>query len=127
MIIGSTANTGGIVVTADITASGFTTLELINRRGHHRPVGFTVDPMGTWPCRPRTDRSSDSADDHRRQQPGRAKHRPGGIFISNSDHGTLTIGFTSDPFQGVQDTGAAADAVSVTNAGTIDINLVSGE
>ena len=43
----------------------------------------------------------------------------GGIFILNS--GNLTIGFTSAPFLGVIDSGAAVDAISLTNNGSVSI------
>ena len=53
--------------------------------------------------------------------------RPQAASSSAIATGGLTIGYTGDPFQGVQDTGAAADAISLTNAGTIDINFGGGE
>ena len=44
LIIGSATNTGGIVVTDNITASGYTTLELFTGAAITDPGGFTLDP-----------------------------------------------------------------------------------
>ena len=51
----------------------------------------------------------------------------GGIFISNT--GDLNIGFGGDPFQGVLDSGAAADAIVLKNTGSINVtrNAVANE
>ncbi|HEV8058835.1 MAG TPA: DUF4214 domain-containing protein, partial [Gemmataceae bacterium] len=48
----------------------------------------------------------------------------GGIFIGNTD-AVLTVGYTGDPFQGIQDTGAATDPISLTNNATIDVTMNS--
>ncbi|HEY2344127.1 MAG TPA: hypothetical protein VGH90_13880, partial [Chthoniobacteraceae bacterium] len=48
----------------------------------------------------------------------------GGIFITNgtsSNPQALTIGFAKDPFQGLQDTGAAADPITLINFGSIHV------
>ena len=51
----------------------------------------------------------------------------GGIFISNT--GDLNIGFSGDPFQGVLDSGAAADPIILKNLGRINVtrNAVANE
>ena len=48
----------------------------------------------------------------------------GGIFLSNT--GALTIGYTGDPFQGVQDSGAATDSIQLTDDSTISV-ITGGE
>ncbi len=51
----------------------------------------------------------------------------GGIFIANT--GDLNVGFASDPFQGIADSGGASDAITLTNVGSINItrNSVANE
>ena len=119
LIIGSAANTGGIVVTADITTeAGYNTLELLTGGGAITdPGGFTIDPsnlalsaatgIGTSAAPMVTAVSNLVA----------LNTTSGGIFIDNT--GDLTIGFTGEPFSGVQDTGAATDPITLTlNAGS---------
>ena len=43
----------------------------------------------------------------------------GGIFISNT--GALNIGFSGDLIQGVRDTGAATDPITLSSSGTINV------
>ena len=119
LIIGSGANTGGIVVTANITASGYTTLNVYRRR-HHRSGRLRLDPTNL----------ALSAYRRRHQFPMitvvtnlvAQNATSGGIFISNT--GDLTIGFTGDPFQGVQV--ATAGDLSLTDAGSVTVTT-SGE
>jgi len=59
-----------------------------------------------------------------------AKTATGGIFINNNapptTPATLTVGYAGEPFTGVTDTGASGN-ISLTNAGSIDINNGAGD
>ena len=125
MIIGSATDTGGIVVTDNITASGSPTLELLTGGAITDPGGFTLDPMNVALMATTGIGTGRSADDDRCHQSRGSAPVTGGIFIDNT--GDLTIGYTGDPFQGVTVTGALGDPISLTNAGSIDITTLNGK
>ena len=122
LTIGSATNTGGIVVTANITASGYPTLELLTGGAITDPGGFTLDPTNLALSAANGIGTSIAPMITAATNLVAQNTATVGIFISNT--GALTIGYTGDPFQGVKDTGAAADAISLTNAGSLTITTL---
>ena len=120
LTIGSSTNTGGIAITNNIDSqTGIPILELLTGGAITDTGGFTLDPtdlalsgttgIGTSMAPMMTVVSNLVAENT----------TSGGIFISNT--GDLTIGYSGDPFKGIRDTGAATDAIVLTNDGTLDV------
>ena len=118
VIIGSTSDTGNINVSASVGTANYNILELLTGAAITDPaasvvtaldlalsavsgIGTSANPLGTASSGLVAQTTTS-----------------GGIFVTNT--GALTVGFTGDPFHGV-DVLAGTGGIVLTNAGTVTI------